>query len=652
MLGDNQSPRNVQRTQPHATAQTAEKPAVSAEAPAAGAGSVRHEFAGNRQLATMLVEPAESAGALSAAVALGLRHGVSNRQLARAISGRAPERRVARFIGEEHEAIGNVTGADVDLGNGVVLTWGQVVAIAGDEFETIEDLQTATSTDEGRRRIRAALEHDGVKGPIPASLPQGTADEKKEDTKKQAVRFIELAMKNVTHFAAGGSARETWRSHHSRALAKALESGLTADAAAFDQAQAIEAFGQHFLTDMFSGGHLRTPRQEVMDYYQDKAPPMAAAFLKNLRSQVEAALVAQVMQQISPLLRGNYAQEQAREKIHAAVEKELVKGLDAIGGEAGLAKYFGLALAGAVSGALHDREGRNGVVVSSEDHPQPWLAMGDAQLDKSPVSRQQAEMAVIAAREQLVRARYAGEIEQKIEKVVPATPPATVYFGFDSAELNGGRAATDAAGAYLHVNRGVAVELVGHTDPLGGESYNEKLGTRRAEAARDAVIAAGAVPGQVEVTSAGESNLATTDPRRYSDNRRVEFHWQPDTSWPPPDHTPADPARERAAATVSAMGPPFPEVERYVPEAVESMNEPLPEWRWGSMDPSLVADLDTWVRDLVGPQVNTVSEMVPETLEAEGYTVAPRQIVDGILGQLIANPSKTLGNLIGTQPGK
>jgi outer membrane protein OmpA-like peptidoglycan-associated protein len=631
----------VERT-PHPEAlDTGTERTPAAEAPARSPGR------SNVQLATLLARPAASPGALSTAVAMGVRNGVGNRRLATMLARRPAERRVARFVGHEHETIGNATGADVDLGGGVVLSWGQVVAIAGDEFETIEELQAATASDEGRRRIRAALEHDGVKGPIPASLPAaGDADKD-----KQGMKFLELAMKNVTHFAAGGSARETWRGHHGRALAKAVDSGMAGDAAAFAQAQAIEAFGQHFLTDMFSGGHVRTPRQEIMDYYQDKAPTMAAAFFKNLRARVEAGLVSQVMLQISPMLRGKYAQDKAREKVHAAVEEKLKEGLAQIGGEAGLARYFGLALAGAVSGAMHDREGRKGVVVASEDHPEPWLAKGDAMLGESPVSQQQAELAVIAAREQLFEARYAGEREQTIEKLIPATPPAVVHFAFDSADLDGGRPAAEAAGAYLHANPGVAVELVGHTDPLGRKGYNQGLGTRRAQAVRDAVIAAGARPDQVEITSAGETNLVTTDPKRHSENRRVEFLWQPDTSWPPPDSTPLDPARARAEAAVAAMGPPFAAVERYVPEAVESMNDPLPEWRWGSMDPSLVADLDTWVRDLVGPQVKKISDMVPETIPAEGYTVAPRQLVDGILAQLIANPSKTLGDLIGTQPG-
>jgi hypothetical protein len=43
-------------------------------------------------------------------------------------------------------------------------------------------------------------------------------------------------------------------------------------------------------------------------------------------------------------------------------------------------------LAGVVSGAMHDMDGKRGVAVSSEAHPEPWTAYGDAKLADSPVS--------------------------------------------------------------------------------------------------------------------------------------------------------------------------------------------------------------------------------------------------------------------------
>jgi outer membrane protein OmpA-like peptidoglycan-associated protein len=568
----------------------------------------------------------------------------------RAVTGLLKSRPLQRFVGHEHESLGNVTGVSVDLGNGIVLTWGQVVAIAGDEFATVEDLQAAARTEDGRRRIRAALEHDGVRGPIPATLPAAT----EADRQAQGAEFIKLAMDNVAHFAEGGDALATWRSHHSRALHEAMEAGLTGDPSRFQQAQLVEAFGQHFLTDMFSGGHVRVPRREIMAYYADRSTAMATAFVTNLRSRVEAALVAQVMLQIPPPLRGNFTQRKAQEKVHAAVGAKIDEGLAKIGGMPGLARYFGLAIAGAVSGALHDREGRQGVIVNSIAHPQPWLAKGDAMLDASPVSREQAESAVLAAREQLLAARHAGEAEERAERLAPSDPPSVVHFAFESAALTPAAAAAAAgAGVYLHVHPTSHVELVGHTDPLGTDTYNTDLGQRRAGAVRTAVIAGGGRAEQVEASSQGEAAVLTRDPRRFSENRRVEFIWQsrPAASEPSQDQS-VDPRRERALETVTALGPPFEAVEQYVPRPLEEMNEPLPEWRWGQMAPELVADLDTWIKDMVGPHTDKLISAVPETVTEGDYTLAPRQIVQGIVGQLMNAPSRTIGELIGEPPGK
>jgi outer membrane protein OmpA-like peptidoglycan-associated protein len=574
--------------------------------------------------------------------------------------------RIARFVGPEHESIGNAVGADVDLGNGVVLTWGEVVAIAGDEFGTVEELQEAAGTDDGRRRIRAALLHAGVKGPIPAALnPSSSADpnEQAQDAAAEAAHgknYLTLLLTNVTHFAAGGSARDTWRSHHARALMAALDSGLTANMSQWKNAQLLEAFGQHYLTDMFSGGHVRTPRQEMMDYYREKAPVMAEAFLTNLRARLEAGLVSQVMLQIDPHLRGPLVQQAVQERVRARVEQLLNEKIAQAGGRAKLIDTFGLALAGAVSGAMHDREGRKGVKVKSEAHPEPWLAKGDAMLDESPESRQQAELAVTAAAKQVEEAHIIGESETPVDPRVPVTPPAVVHFAFDSVALGAGAQAAATAGVYLSRHPGIAVEVVGHTDPIGSDAYNTDLATRRADAVREAAIAAGARPDQVVASSAGESNLLTSDPKRYADNRRVEFHWQPDTA-PADAAPPPDPARERAQAKVTAFGPPYRDVERFIPEAVED-NEPLPEWRWGSMEPEFIADIDRWMNEHVGAQTASLASGIEDPMFIETgssvpgvpgqVAVRPRQLIESILNHIFQSPARRLGELMGQPPGR
>ena len=53
-----------------------------------------------------------------------------------AVSRVLAQRTLARFVGTEHKDLGDTTGASIDLGNGVVLSWGDIVALAGDEYAT------------------------------------------------------------------------------------------------------------------------------------------------------------------------------------------------------------------------------------------------------------------------------------------------------------------------------------------------------------------------------------------------------------------------------------------------------------------------------------------------------------------------------------
>lgn len=80
-------------------------------------------------------------------------------------------------------------------------------------------------------------------------------------------RYLALASQNYCHFAAlPGTPPEQdvgalvwYRSYHQRALAAAREAGR--DRALLEQALVIDAFGCHFLTDLFATGHMRVPRR-------------------------------------------------------------------------------------------------------------------------------------------------------------------------------------------------------------------------------------------------------------------------------------------------------------------------------------------------------------------------------------------------------
>ena len=101
-----------------------------------------------------------------------------------------------------------------------------------------------------------------------------------------------------------------------------------------------------------------------------------------------------------------------------------------------------------------------------------------------------------------------------------------VKFGFDKAELSAeAKAALDAFAAQLKAeNRNVYVEVQGHTDNVGGELYNEKLGMERAEAVKRYLYEQHNIPlHKMNVISFGETKPVAPNKTRdgRSQNRRV-----------------------------------------------------------------------------------------------------------------------------------
>lgn len=77
-----------------------------------------------------------------------------------------------------------------------------------------------------------------------------------------------------------------------------------------------------------------------------------------------------------------------------------------------------------------------------------------------------------------------------------------------------------------------AVRLTGHTDATGGEELNDRLGQQRADAVRDALVAAGIQDFYIRTRSAGKRELKVATKLADSQNRRVEVRFEP--KLPPP----------------------------------------------------------------------------------------------------------------------
>lgn len=74
-------------------------------------------------------------------------------------------------------------------------------------------------------------------------------------------------------------------------------------------------------------------------------------------------------------------------------------------------------------------------------------------------------------------------------------------------------------------HQGVVVTVEGFTDPAGSDSYNRRLGQRRAEAVRDFLVTQGLSADQVRAVSYGEADNRQIRPGAWGDqglaNRRV-----------------------------------------------------------------------------------------------------------------------------------
>jgi peptidoglycan-associated lipoprotein len=103
----------------------------------------------------------------------------------------------------------------------------------------------------------------------------------------------------------------------------------------------------------------------------------------------------------------------------------------------------------------------------------------------------------------------------------------TIHFAFDQAEL----ASSDqqnimrANAIWLAENPTARIIVEGHCDERGTRRYNLALGQRRAEAARDALVAMGVAPDRIEVVSYGEElpAQANSNEAAWAANRRAEF---------------------------------------------------------------------------------------------------------------------------------
>jgi OOP family OmpA-OmpF porin len=109
------------------------------------------------------------------------------------------------------------------------------------------------------------------------------------------------------------------------------------------------------------------------------------------------------------------------------------------------------------------------------------------------------------------------------------TMSATTLFDFDRAVLKpAGKAELQQLGASIR-SQGMSVgdiDVIGHTDSVGTEAYNQNLSMQRAMAVRDYLVSEGVNAGIIDVIGMGEADpVASNDTAEGRElNRRVEVH--------------------------------------------------------------------------------------------------------------------------------
>ncbi len=125
----------------------------------------------------------------------------------------------------------------------------------------------------------------------------------------------------------------------------------------------------------------------------------------------------------------------------------------------------------------------------------------------------------------------------------PATPPATppapsaaaklssadfsdAFFDFDSFALrDDARAALDKDAKLLRDAGDAAITIEGHCDERGTDEYNQALGEKRANAARDYLVNAGITASRIQTISYGKERPFAEghDEAAWAQNRRAHF---------------------------------------------------------------------------------------------------------------------------------
>lgn len=115
------------------------------------------------------------------------------------------------------------------------------------------------------------------------------------------------------------------------------------------------------------------------------------------------------------------------------------------------------------------------------------------------------------------------EMVKNLTRLFASQTPATINFAFNSSRLDAAaQAALRQQAEWIKAHPAITFRVFGHTDKVGGNAFNQRLGSRRARAAVNYLIAQGVDRRKVEaVVSYGETRPLVLTEAPNQQNRRT-----------------------------------------------------------------------------------------------------------------------------------
>ncbi|TVM03482.1 MAG: hypothetical protein CV087_05020 [Candidatus Brocadia sp. WS118] len=275
---------------------------------------------------------------------------------------------------------------------GVLFSYGQIIAMGGDLYGTLDEMMNADVAE--LKKLKSFIERNTAYYKGNKTDPSKSVSNKQWDDATNG-RYLKLAEENYSHFSpdillktTSGGARNTnqseWEDHHARAIKAAQEmmaDPQSANRPAFlERPLIINAFGDHFLTDAFSSGHLLN-KEGVIRRFKDH-------FFDGNSLKPEGKKFFATVAKLA--FKGNIAKKFSRLETYKPLEGwwNIINwnpNIDSVSRFEelliGVAEQRPDSIGNIAAKSLHDHLNKNGIKVTNDAGDGPWILKGDGFLD-------------------------------------------------------------------------------------------------------------------------------------------------------------------------------------------------------------------------------------------------------------------------------